>query len=83
MIGVERVDGSLPYLPPGMTAADAVHELNNVMTVLLGSLEQLQRQPMDGRGKTQLERARQAVEDANQLLQHLVGPHGWTGQTPI
>ena len=82
MIGVDSLDGSPPALPAGMVAADAVHELNNLMTVVLGSLEQLQRQPLDDRGKAQLERAQAAVAQANRLLQHLIGPHSWTGQPP-
>ena len=76
------MDGSSAHLPAGMTVADAAHELNNLMTVLLGSLEQLQRQSMDERGKLQLDRAQTAVAQANVLLQHLVGPHAWTGQRP-
>ena len=76
------MDASSAHLPAGMTAADAAHELNNLMTVVLGSLEQLQRQTMDERGKLQLDRAQTAVAQANVLLQHLVGPHAWNGQRP-
>ena len=81
MIGLERMDGFLPYLPADMTPADAAHELNNLMTVVLGSLEQLQRQGLDERGKAQLDRAQTAITQANALLQHLVVPQNWAGQT--
>ncbi len=37
--------------------ADVAHELANLMTVVLGSLEQLRRQPLDKQGRQQLARA--------------------------
>ena len=64
-----------------MTAADTAHELNNLITVVLGSLEQLQRQTLDERGKAQLDRAQTAVAQAHLLLQRLVDPQGSTVQT--
>ncbi len=75
MIDVDPLDEHFPRLPPGMSAADATHELNNLLTVVLGSMEQLQRQALDDRGKAQLDRAQAAVEQANKLLQQMMGPH--------
>ena len=75
------MDGSSPYLPTDMTPADAAHELNNLVTIVLGSLEQLQRQILDERGKAQLHRAQTAVAQANLLLQHFVVSQNWAGQT--
>ncbi len=63
-----------------MSSADATHQLNNLLTVVLGSLEQLQRQALDQRGATQLERARSALDQANSLMQDLAGPYGWRRQ---
>ena len=65
-----------------MTSVDRAHELNNLMTVVLGSLEQLQRQVLDERGKAQLDRAQTAVAQANALLHDLVGSYQWASQTP-
>ncbi len=63
-----------------MSAADAAHELNNLLTVVLGTLEQLGRQALDDRGRAQLDRARLAMEQANHLLQHAAGANGWVAQ---
>lgn len=41
----------------GAMGAEAAHELANLMTVVLGSLEQLRRQPLDEQGQRQLGRA--------------------------
>ena len=60
-----------------MRPADAAHQWNNLLTVVLGSLEQLQRQALDERGAVQLERARSALDQANTLVQDLAGPDGW------
>lgn len=40
----------------GAMDADMAHELSNLMTVVLGSLEQLGRQPLDEKGRRQLAR---------------------------
>lgn len=66
----------------GMTSADTAHEFNNLMTVVLGSLEQLQRQVLDERGKAQLDRAQTAVTQANALLHDFVIPQEWASQAP-
>lgn len=51
----------------GFLAAGLAHDFNNVMTVVLGSLEQLQRQPLDERGRKQLARAQWGVQQAARL----------------
>ena len=53
-------------------AAALVHDLNNLLTVVLGSLEQLRRQPLDGRGQQQLERAEWAAWRAGQVAQEVL-----------
>ena len=72
---MERVDGlgAVGKLSAGITALDTAHELNNLLTVMLGGLEQLHRQPLNDRGKAQLERAQWGVTRAGQLLQQLAG----------
>ena len=72
MFAVKQVDTGFPSLHPGMSAADATHEINNLLTVVLCSLEQLQRQALDARGRGQLERAQSAARQANDRLQQLV-----------
>jgi signal transduction histidine kinase len=55
-----------------MTAGFA-HELNNLLTVMHGSLEQLHRnQALDERGQKQLERAEWAVRQAGHLTQQIL-----------
>lgn len=58
-------------------AADAAHELANLMMVVLGSLEQLRRQPLDEQGRQQLSRAewgaRQAARLTRQVLSRAQG----------
>jgi signal transduction histidine kinase len=55
-----------------MTAGFA-HELNNLLTVMQGSLEQLHRhQNLDERGQKQLERAEWAVRQASHLTQQIL-----------
>jgi signal transduction histidine kinase len=55
-----------------MTAGFA-HELNNLLTVMQGSLEQLHRnQALDERGQKQLERAEWAVRQAGHLTQQIM-----------
>lgn len=61
----------------GSVAADAAHELANLMMVVLGSLEQLRRQPLDEQGLQQLSRAewgaRQAARLTRQVLSRAQG----------
>ncbi len=59
-----------PAPPP---SEDLVHQLNNVLTVVLGSLEQLHRQPLNERGKAQLERAQWGVAQAGDLVRQVIG----------
>jgi signal transduction histidine kinase len=51
---------------------DAFHDLNNLLTVVLGSLEQLHRQPLDERGYKQLGRAEWGVLQACQLAREML-----------
>lgn len=52
--------------------ADAAHELANLMMVLLGSLEQLRRQPLDEAGHRQLGRAEWSARQAARLTRHVL-----------
>lgn len=55
------------------TTAGFAHELNNLLTVMQGSLEQLHRhQALDERGQKQLERAEWAVRQAGHLTQQIL-----------
>ena len=68
-------------------AADAAHELANLMTVVLGSLEQLRSQPLDSHGRQQLERAewgaRQAARLTRQVLSRAQGRDEKPGVTDL
>ena len=65
---------------PGSLGADVAHELANLLTVVMGSLEQLRRQPLDKQGQQQLARAewgaRQAVQLTRQVLSQAQGDDG-------
>lgn len=52
---------------PGIAMAGAIHDLNDMLTVVLGSLEQLRRQPFDRRGQKQLDRAQWSTRQAGRL----------------
>ena len=56
-------------------SAELVHELNNLLTIVLGSLEQLHRQDLNTRGRSQLERAQWAMEQAGKLVHQVIAPH--------
>jgi signal transduction histidine kinase len=64
--------------PPRDTMIDTVtagfaHELNNLLTIMQGSLEQLQRHhALDERAQKQLERAEWAVRQAGHLTQQIL-----------
>lgn len=64
----------------GALSADAMHEMANLMTVVLGSLEQLRRQPLGEQGQRQLARAewgaRQAARLTRQALSQVQGGNG-------
>ena len=68
-------------------AADAAHELANLMTVVLGSLEQLRGQPLDAQGHQQLGRAewgaRQAARLTRQVLSRTQGRDEKPGVTDL
>ncbi len=48
------------------------HEFNNLLTIALGSLEQLRRQPLDERGEKQLDRAEWGVRQAGRLSRQVL-----------
>jgi signal transduction histidine kinase len=56
----------------GEMAAGVAHEFNNLLTIALGSLEQLHRQSLDERGHMQLERAEWSVRQAGRLAQQVL-----------
>lgn len=57
---------------PGVLAAGMVHDLNNVLTVVLASLEQLRRQPLDSQGQRQLDRAQWGARQAARLARRVI-----------
>ena len=65
--GLRENTGSLNSL-----GADVAHELANLLTVVLGSLEQLRRQPLDERGQRQLARAEWGAWQAGQLTRRVL-----------
>ena len=70
---------SLTELP---NMASMVHDLTNVLTIVLGSLEQLRRQPLDERGQQQLERADRGAERAGQIAHQILALASAAGSQP-
>jgi signal transduction histidine kinase len=56
----------------GTIATGMAHEFNNLLTVALGSLEQLRRQALDERGREQLERTEWSVRQAGRLARQVL-----------
>ncbi len=57
----------------GSMASGVAHEFNNLMTVVLGSLAQLERQlDADGPGRQRLDRAKWAAQQAGRLTQQML-----------
>jgi len=56
----------------GAIATGVAHEFNNLLTIALGSLEQLRRQTLDERGREQLERADWSVRQAGRLARQIL-----------
>jgi signal transduction histidine kinase len=56
----------------GAMASGMAHEFNNLLTIALGSLEQLRRQTLDERGRDQLERADWSVRQAGRLARQVL-----------
>ena len=55
-----------------LAAAEAAHELANLMTIVLGSLEQLRDQPLDEQGRQQLGRAEWGARQATRLTRQVL-----------
>ena len=58
--------------PRSPEVASAVHSLIDMLTVVLGSLEQLHRQSLDERGQQQLDRAEWSAEHAGRLAHQIL-----------
>jgi signal transduction histidine kinase len=56
----------------GAMAAGVAHEFNNLLTIVLSSLEQVHRQPLDERGQEQLQRAEWGVRQAGRLARQVL-----------
>ena len=56
----------------GAMASGVAHEFNNLLTIALGSLEQLRRQTLDERGRDQLVRADWSVRQAGRLARQVL-----------
>lgn len=68
----------------GALATGVAHEFNNLLTVVLGSLEQLRRQPLDERGQKQLDRAEWGVRQAGRLSRQVLSfAHLQSGEARI
>jgi len=56
----------------GSIATGVAHEFNNLLTIALGSLEQLRRQTLDERGQEQLQRVEWSVHQAGRLAKQVL-----------
>jgi signal transduction histidine kinase len=56
----------------GTMTTGIAHEFNNLLTIVMGSLEQLHRNPLTPRGKSQLERAQWGVQQAGRLARQVL-----------
>jgi hypothetical protein len=54
---------------PSALTDEQIHKVREYLTVILGSLEQLQRQPLDDRGQRQLRRADLAAQQMTEIIQ--------------
>jgi len=71
--GTETVKSELQRAEAlGAVAADITHELNELLTIALGSLEQLRRQPLDEQGQRQLEQAEWSVRQVGWLTKKVL-----------
>jgi signal transduction histidine kinase len=67
----------------GALAAGAAHEVNNLMTVVLGSLALLRPQPLDGRGRELLRRAEWGAQQTGRLAQQMLSFARREGQEKV
>jgi signal transduction histidine kinase len=56
----------------GTMTTGIAHEFNNLLTIVMGSLEQLHRNPLTPRGRSQLERAQWGVQQAGRLARQVL-----------
>jgi signal transduction histidine kinase len=56
----------------GLVSAGVAHEFSSLLTVMLGSLQQLRRQPLDARGDEQLDRAEWGARQTARLLRQFL-----------
>jgi signal transduction histidine kinase len=61
------MDNQNVKIPGGMTVEDA-HKFRELLTVIVGNLEMLQRQPLDDRGQKQLRRAELAARQLGEMI---------------
>ena len=87
--GPQRARATSPVLMQdayrsGAMGAEIAHELANLITVVLGSLEQLRRQPLDDGGQQQLERAEWSAQHIARLTrQSLSRARGGSGAADV
>ena len=61
-------------IEPSVTVSrESVAQVNDMLTVILGSIEQLRQQPLDERGIHQVDRMEQAGERMSRLLASWMG----------
>jgi hypothetical protein len=53
---------------PAIVTVEIAHKFRELLTVTLVSLEQLQRQSLDDRGREQLQRAKAAVSQIGEII---------------
>jgi signal transduction histidine kinase len=63
-----RVEAGSSIEMPTLRTMEFAHQMRDLLTVVVGSLEQLRQQPLDEHSHHQLARAEVAVERASKLL---------------
>ena len=66
----------------GQMTTSIAHEFNNLLTIVLGSLEQLRRQPLNKRGHEQLTRAEWGAHQAERLTRQMLNLAGRRASEP-
>jgi phospho-acceptor domain-containing protein len=63
-----KIEAGSSVGPPTLRMVEFAHQMRDLLTVVMGSLEQLRGQPLDEQGRRQLARAEVAVERVADLL---------------
>ena len=78
--GQERHSERVEFL--GVMATGIAHEFNNLLTIVLGNVEQLRRQPLNQRGHEQLARVEWGARQAERLVRQMLNLAGRRASDP-